>query len=90
MRRRGDSEELIRARLALAESEEAEGRELADHIIVNDDHETLMLSSNFGGVGPKLGFELGSPICSCIRFYTKANASVLLGNRIEFALARYF
>ena len=37
MRRRGDSEELIRARLALAESEEAEGRELADHIIVNDD-----------------------------------------------------
>jgi len=37
LRRRGDSEELIRARLELAETEEAEGRELADHVIVNDD-----------------------------------------------------
>ena len=37
MRRRGDSEELVRARLELAENEETEGREIADHVIVNDD-----------------------------------------------------
>ena len=37
MRQRGDSEELIRARLELAETEEAEGREIADHVVVNDD-----------------------------------------------------
>ncbi len=39
MRRRGDPEELIRARLELGESEEQEGRRLADHVIVNDDLE---------------------------------------------------
>ena len=37
MRRRGDSEELIGARLELAENEETEGREITDHVIVNDD-----------------------------------------------------
>jgi guanylate kinase len=37
MRRRGDPEELIRARLDLGKREEEEGRELADHIVVNDD-----------------------------------------------------
>src|SRR5205823_13183886 len=39
MRRRGDSEDLIRARVALGEQEETEGRTLADHVIVNDDLE---------------------------------------------------
>jgi guanylate kinase len=37
MRRRGDSEELIRARLELGEREEEEGRQVADHVVVNDD-----------------------------------------------------
>jgi guanylate kinase len=37
MQRRGDPQELIKARLDLGKREEAEGRELADHIIVNDD-----------------------------------------------------
>jgi len=39
MRRRGDREDLVRARLELAEREEAEGRKLADHVLVNDDLE---------------------------------------------------
>jgi guanylate kinase len=37
MRRRGDAEDLIRARLDLGKREEEEGRKLADHVIVNDD-----------------------------------------------------
>jgi guanylate kinase len=37
MRKRGDPEALIRARLELGEAEEEQGRELADHVIVNDD-----------------------------------------------------
>jgi guanylate kinase len=37
MRRRGDRDELVRARLELADEEETEGRALADHVIVNDD-----------------------------------------------------
>ena len=37
MRRRGDSEDLIRARLELGRAEEAQGREIADHVVVNDD-----------------------------------------------------
>ena len=37
MRKRGDSEDLIRARLELGDQEEAEGREIADHVVVNDD-----------------------------------------------------
>ncbi|MBV8560186.1 MAG: guanylate kinase [Acidimicrobiia bacterium] len=37
MRKRGDDEGLIQARLALGETEEAEGRKLADHVLVNDD-----------------------------------------------------
>lgn len=37
MRKRGDSEELIRARLELGRAEEAQGREIADHVLVNDD-----------------------------------------------------
>ena len=39
MRQRGDAEDLIRARLELGEAEEREGRELADHVLVNDDLE---------------------------------------------------
>jgi guanylate kinase len=39
MRKRGDSEDLIRARLDLGEAEEAEGRAIADHVLVNDDLE---------------------------------------------------
>ena len=37
MRERGDREELILARLELGEAEEARGREIADHVVVNDD-----------------------------------------------------
>jgi guanylate kinase len=37
MRKRGDSEDLIRARLELGDAEEEQGRRLADHVIVNDD-----------------------------------------------------
>jgi len=37
MRRRGDPEDLIKARLDLGKREETEGRALADHIVVNDD-----------------------------------------------------
>ena len=37
MRRRGDTDEQIDARLALAAEEEAQGRELANHVVVNDD-----------------------------------------------------
>ena len=37
MRKRGDPEDLIRARLELAEAEEVRGREMADHVVVNDD-----------------------------------------------------
>jgi guanylate kinase len=37
MRQRGDSEELIRTRRQMAAEEEAEGRKLADHVVVNDD-----------------------------------------------------
>jgi guanylate kinase len=37
MRNRGDSEDLIRARLELGQAEEAQGRETADHVVVNDD-----------------------------------------------------
>jgi guanylate kinase len=39
MRRRGDRDDLVQARLELAEREEAEGREVADHVVVNDDLE---------------------------------------------------
>jgi guanylate kinase len=39
MRARGDSEELIRARLELGETEERQGREVADHVLINDDLE---------------------------------------------------
>jgi guanylate kinase len=42
MRKRGDSEELIRARLELGAAEEEEGRELADHVLVNDDLERAL------------------------------------------------
>jgi guanylate kinase len=37
LRARGDREELIAGRLAAAPAEEAAGRALADHIVVNDD-----------------------------------------------------
>jgi guanylate kinase len=37
MRKRGDSEDLIRARLELGRAEEADGRKIADHVVVNDD-----------------------------------------------------
>ena len=37
LRRRGDAEETIARRLARAAEEEAMGRELADHVVVNDD-----------------------------------------------------
>jgi guanylate kinase len=37
LRHRGDSEDRIRQRLELAEVEEARGKALADHIVVNDD-----------------------------------------------------
>ena len=37
MRTRGDSEELIRARLDLGEQEEEQGRQIADHVLVNDE-----------------------------------------------------
>jgi len=37
MRIRGDSEELIQARLDLGEKEEQQGRQVADHVLVNDD-----------------------------------------------------
>jgi guanylate kinase len=37
MRRRGDTPEQIRTRLELASTEEAQGREIADHVVVNDD-----------------------------------------------------
>jgi guanylate kinase len=39
MRARGDSEALIRARLELGETEERQGREVADHVLINDDLE---------------------------------------------------
>jgi guanylate kinase len=39
MRGRGDREDLLRARLDLAEREEREGGEEADHVVVNDDLE---------------------------------------------------
>jgi guanylate kinase len=39
MRKRGDSDEFIRARLELGDAEEAQGREIADHVVVNDDLE---------------------------------------------------
>jgi guanylate kinase len=39
LRSRGDSEETIQKRLRKAESEEALGHEIADHIVVNDDLE---------------------------------------------------
>jgi guanylate kinase len=37
LRARGDDEEHIRRRLAVAEVEEREGRKLADHVVLNDD-----------------------------------------------------
>ena len=36
MRNRGDTEELIQARLQLGDQEEERGRRLADHVLVND------------------------------------------------------
>jgi guanylate kinase len=39
MRTRGDSDKLIRARLELGEKEEEQGRQIADHVLVNDDLE---------------------------------------------------
>jgi len=37
MRRRGDSPEQVDRRVALGREEEAIGRQLADHVVVNDD-----------------------------------------------------
>ncbi|HVM03097.1 MAG TPA: guanylate kinase [Acidimicrobiales bacterium] len=37
MRTRGDAEDAIASRLAIAGDEEARGRRLADHVVVNDD-----------------------------------------------------
>ena len=37
LRGRGDPEERVAQRLALAEVEERDGREIADHVVVNDD-----------------------------------------------------
>lgn len=37
LRQRGDSPEQVARRLALADEEVTEGRELADHVVVNDD-----------------------------------------------------
>lgn len=37
LRRRGDPEDQIAKRLALADHEEARGREIADYVVVNDD-----------------------------------------------------
>ena len=37
MRKRGDSEELIQARLELGQAEEEQGRRIANEVIVNDD-----------------------------------------------------
>ena len=37
LRARGDSEEHIERRMALGRAEEAEGLELASHVVVNDD-----------------------------------------------------
>jgi guanylate kinase len=37
LRKRGDTDEQIAKRLALAEHEEARGREIADHVVINDD-----------------------------------------------------
>jgi guanylate kinase len=37
LRSRGDSEEHIKRRIALGRLEEAEGLELASHVVVNDD-----------------------------------------------------
>jgi len=37
LRKRGDAEASIRRRLATADTEEASGRALADHLVVNDD-----------------------------------------------------
>jgi guanylate kinase len=37
LRSRGDDDEVIARRLARADAEETAGRELADHVIVNDD-----------------------------------------------------
>ena len=37
LRKRGDDEEVIARRLALADAEEATGMALADHVVVNDD-----------------------------------------------------
>jgi guanylate kinase len=39
LRARGDGEEQMARRLSLGEREEAEGRRLADHVVVNDDLE---------------------------------------------------
>jgi guanylate kinase len=39
LRARGDSEEQVARRLTLGETEEVEGRALADHVVVNDDLE---------------------------------------------------
>jgi guanylate kinase len=40
LRTRGDPEEHVQRRVALGRAEEAEGRELASHVIVNDEVET--------------------------------------------------
>jgi guanylate kinase len=37
MRKRGDDEDAIASRLAIADAEEERGRRLADHVVVNDD-----------------------------------------------------
>ncbi len=37
LRARGDGEDHVRSRVELAELEEADGRRLADHVVVNDD-----------------------------------------------------
>jgi guanylate kinase len=37
LRRRGDPDEKVRQRLAIADAEEAKGRAIADHVVVNDE-----------------------------------------------------
>lgn len=42
LRARGDAEEHVERRIELGRSEEAEGRRLADHVVVNDDLESAV------------------------------------------------
>lgn len=51
----------------------------------NQDRETVTYGHNFGGVGPKLSFEIGTEVTHWARLYAKANGSVLMGCRKETA-----